>query len=395
MNFDKIVVPTFEEFLQKFTKFSSVTNKTILVVDWLNKLPETDYRSNNVEYLQAIYDFLWLDHIHVLKEWFFEHAEFKEDTVLRFKSYNNIVQNKEINGRYYNHAGRVVRNLFYKNIYLETKKSNTDTNSVLDFFIEFYLNNRTERHLLIPSMIETIKNKDTHGLFIVLLGTHCKASIFNPYTYSYILNTIIKGDKLLCPVMSWCSPVVALHNSSYSELVGIDVIPKVCSKATELHDYYNSQKNIFEDEKLAKIYCCPSEKIDIQHNFIYQYENYFDTVFFSPPYYDVEQYEGGEQSWESFKTYEEWLEGYWRPTVELCYATLKNNGVFSFVIIPEYKPLGKDKVTISHDMLKIAREYFVLEDHYNLNWGGFSAIKEQDHKKITNIVEDFWILRKK
>ena len=74
------------------------------------------------------------------------------------------------------------------------------------------------------------------------------------------------------------------------------------------------------------IYCKGSEILAKNAAFRRKYAGHFDTVFFSPPYYELEMYAGDAQSVRKYKTYPEWLEGYWRPTVELCHHVLVKGG---------------------------------------------------------------------
>jgi len=55
------------------------------------------------------------------------------------------------------------------------------------------------------------------------------------------------------------------------------------------------------------VICCPAEEFtppaDVQ------------MVFTSPPYFHQERYQGGEQTWRSYSTVGEWLEGFLRPII--------------------------------------------------------------------------------
>lgn len=59
-------------------------------------------------------------------------------------------------------------------------------------------------------------------------------------------------------------------------------------------------------------------------------EGMFDAVMTSPPYYDKEKYfdEPG-QCWRDYGTFESWVEGYLRPTVENAFFSLKVGGKFA------------------------------------------------------------------
>jgi len=49
-------------------------------------------------------------------------------------------------------------------------------------------------------------------------------------------------------------------------------------------------------------------------------------VFTSPPYFDQEQYAGGQQSWRDFETFGAWVEGFLRPLVRKAASALTEGG---------------------------------------------------------------------
>ena len=131
-----------------------------------------------------------------------------------------------------------------------------------------------------------------------------------PYTLSMCMNYKF---KVFTPTLGWSSYLIGmLSNTNLEEYVGVDVIQKVCETTEQIA---NNIKN--------KIYCCPSETLYYNEPFMQKYTNYFDFIFFSPPYYELELYDGDLQSTTLYKTYEEWLEKYWNVTIKLCYALLK------------------------------------------------------------------------
>lgn len=52
----------------------------------------------------------------------------------------------------------------------------------------------------------------------------------------------------------------------------------------------------------------------------------FDIVFTSPPYFDVERYEGNESSWRNFKSQNDWINGFLCKAMSNGYRHLKNGG---------------------------------------------------------------------
>ena len=93
-----------------------------------------------------------------------------------------------------------------------------------------------------------------------------------------------------------------------------------------------------------------------------------DLAFSCPPYFDLEVYsKDNTQSYNEYSNYEEWLEKYWRQTIKICYAKLKQNGKFVFIIKDYYGKLNlKDKM-----------ENIILEE-------GFSFIESFQYKTSVN-----------
>jgi hypothetical protein len=406
-NYDAFMVDCFGEYTKptlmefRYESEQTYTADRLSLYEYSLKLPEDDNRHLDFDsWSQTLYTGFIENFEYMMRLWFEKHVAVKDmDNFLRFnvqRTSDKIENGYIIDGRKEITSGRLLRNISYKGIYRDTGKSNSSEKcSLLDTFTGLAINKFNISCLLTPKVAEFISQGRYDDFFAILRGTSNRASIFNPYTYSWILNNVFPdGKKLLSPVMSWCSPVIGLANSGYDEMVAIDVIPEVVEKSRLLHEYSEGLRNGFfvDDSKTAEFYCCPSEQLDNRHNFSEKYAEHFDTVFFSPPYYDLEIYTGGEQSHESFQTYEQWLDGYWRPTVELCYRCLKPGATFSFVIVHDYGAAGK-KTPISDDMKRIACEYFKYDKLLNISWGGFSAAEGAAEKR-KGLLENFHIMKK-
>ena len=62
--------------------------------------------------------------------------------------------------------------------------------------------------------------------------------------------------------------------------------------------------------------------------FIPEWENKVGLAFSSPPYFDLEDYKIGEQSYKEGVTYKEWVDNYLEPTIKNIYKYLIVNGFF-------------------------------------------------------------------
>jgi len=174
----------------------------------------------------------------------------------------------------------------------------------------------------------------------------------------------LKGTKIFTPTLGWSSYCYGfLECPQVLEYVGTDVIPQVCKKTKEL-------AQIVAPEKTTTIYCKPSEDLFESSEFMKQYRAHFDVVFFSPPYYKLEMYEGGDQSTERYKTYEEWLAGYWEKTIQLCHHVLEKHGKLCYILSGYGSENTKEQYDLLGDMNNITKKYFKFHSQqpmYNKN----------------------------
>jgi hypothetical protein len=120
----------------------------------------------------------------------------------------------------------------------------------------------------------------------------------------------------------------------------------VCKKTAEFAaKFYGAKK--------TTIFCEPSENLLGRGTFRQKYKEYFDVVFFSPPYYRLEMYSGKNQSTEQYKSYEEWLEKYWGATMELCHWVLQKGGKMCYILsgYGSDNTRGVDNTKGSYDLL--------------------------------------------
>lgn len=66
--------------------------------------------------------------------------------------------------------------------------------------------------------------------------------------------------------------------------------------------------------------------------FIPEWENKIGLAFSSPPYFDLEDYTVGKQSYRAGVSYEEWKTNYLYPTLQNIYKYLTDNGILAFNI---------------------------------------------------------------
>ncbi len=306
-------------------------------------------------------------------EMVFNHITNRNDYLTRFFSVSLKIQEtpkireiepmnpNEMNNNKLVNYKNIIRNMFWLDILKNTKSGFENNPSYINVLEELYFNNIIDYKLLTPSAIHYIQKNRIGSVYS---SYYFRASIMNPYLVYSIHKSLIQGSRIFTPTLGWASYCYGfLECDEVLEYVGTDVIQTVCEKTAQFAktNYPN---------KIVDIYCSPSEDLLANPEFIHKYTEYFDTVFFSPPYYCLEIYEGEQQSTFKYNTYELWLDNYWRKTIELCKLVLKKGGKLCYILSGygsnsgSYKKMGF--YDLLNDMNAITDEFFTKIDTQNL-----------------------------
>lgn len=252
-----------------------------------------------------------------------------------------------------------IRNMHYKAILESTQSGFKHHTSFLTVLKDLYNHHIIDYKLLTPSGIFYMNNGRLGSVFS---SYYFRASIMNPFLVYSINMSILHGTKIFTPTLGWTSYAYGFLECPYvKEYVGCDVIPSVCDKTRNfIHQRYPHIE--------STILCEPSENLAVNRSVNAKYKNHFDVVFFSPPYYELEIYPGANQSTTKYKSYDEWLEKYWRETIILCHNVLKRGGQMCY-ILSNYGG-ENNKYDLLKDMNTITKEYFTfrkMENMYNKN----------------------------
>lgn len=232
----------------------------------------------------------------------------------------------------------IIRNMFYKDILQNTQSGLENIPSFLDVLGDFYLRGIIDYKILTPSSLHYMHQGRLGSVFS---SYYFRASIMNPLVPYSINHSYLKGRRIFTPTLGWGSYCYGfLECPMVTEYVGTDVIPHVCKKTAEFAaKFYSSKK--------TTIFCEPSENLLGHATFRQKYKDYFDVVFFSPPYYRLEMYAGKNQSTSKYKSYEEWLENYWAATMKLCHWVLQPKGKMCYIL----SGYGSENTKGSYDLL--------------------------------------------
>ena len=122
----------------------------------------------------------------------------------------------------------------------------------------------------------------------------------------------------------WGDRLAGFYASTKTELyVGIDPRKENHPIYREQADRYDSMVSKFwEIKKKSEFLCEAAEEADLE-----RYEDTFDTIFTSPPYFNVERYSHDDtQSWVRYKDIDTWNKQFMFKTMDNILPTLKSGG---------------------------------------------------------------------
>ena len=245
-----------------------------------------------------------------------------------------------------------IRNMHYRDILKNTKSGMENVPTYMDVLTDLYVHSIIDYKILTPSSRFYIRNGRLGSVFS---SYYFRASIMNPYLVYSLNKSVLHGTRIFTPTLGWTSYCYGfLECPNVIEYVGTDVIPGVCAKTA-------SFAKLRYPNKKVDIFCKPSEELARSRAFLNKYREHFDVVFFSPPYYKLEMYKGGEQSTEKYKTYEEWLKGYWEETIKLCKYVLQKDGKLCYILSGYGSENTKEEYDLLKDMNSITKKYFTLK----------------------------------
>jgi tRNA G10 N-methylase Trm11 len=118
----------------------------------------------------------------------------------------------------------------------------------------------------------------------------------------------------------------------------------------------------FEDKTTSEVIMIFKKSQDVDYSKLPKY----DLIFTSPPYFDLEKYEG----MEIFKNKDEFIEKYWRPTIEKAYKYLEKGGHLA-LNMPEEMYIALKPMIGSADPVRLKCRYkidlIIRETLLNLN----------------------------
>lgn len=138
--------------------------------------------------------------------------------------------------------------------------------------------------------------------------------------------------------MGWGDRLAAFYAGNTTEhYVGLD--PKADNHPiyNTQRDFYNKHTTFFENEKTSEFHISPAEEFDFT-----PYTNYFDMVFTSPPYFNLEHYsQDNTQSFKRYKKVEQWSNEFLHKVLTNIYPSVKLHGIVAINISDVFSTSGK------------------------------------------------------
>jgi hypothetical protein len=140
--------------------------------------------------------------------------------------------------------------------------------------------------------------------------------------------------------MGWGDRLAGFYAGNTTEhYVGLD--PKADNHPLyeEQRDFYLKHTSFFENDKTSEFHVAPAEEFDFS-----KYPNYFDMVFTSPPYFNVEHYsQDSTQSFKRYKSVDIWNTEFLHKVLTNIYPSVKLNGIVAINISDVFSTSGKGK----------------------------------------------------
>lgn len=191
--------------------------------------------------------------------------------------------------------------------------------------IEFFAGKASENKKVYPDTMSLGKKIET-AFRLCGFKTASKPSNFPIKTVDEVLSKYNVNNKYYDYSCGWGSRLLsALKN--HVEYYGTDPNLDLVNRLNQLvRDYKDAtENNTYTDIK--------SQGSEI---FVPEWVNKFGLAFSSPPYFDLEDYKIGNQSWKTGVTYDSWLHNYFEKTVQNIHKYLIDDGYF-LININNYK----------------------------------------------------------
>ena len=138
-----------------------------------------------------------------------------------------------------------------------------------------------------------------------------------------IIYDMFKSENILDFSMGWGDRLAGFYASEHGKhYVGLDPRGENHPIYKEQSEFYEKHLGFFEHERKSEFHCSPAEDFAFA-----PYNEYFDMVFTSPPYFSVERYSYDDtQSWVRYKDINDWNKDFLQSTLGNLWGSIKKGG---------------------------------------------------------------------
>lgn len=138
------------------------------------------------------------------------------------------------------------------------------------------------------------------------------------------------GAHILDPCHGWGGRMLGfLLSKTAAHYHGFEVDPKTRDGVQEI---FNDLKSLAPRAKSCNLVLRPFEESKLK-------PSSYDFALTSPPYFDVEKYNGDKSSWRRYPKFDAWVDGFYRPLIEKTAAALKTRAIFALQVGNQSYPL--------------------------------------------------------
>jgi hypothetical protein len=156
-----------------------------------------------------------------------------------------------------------------------------------------------------------------------------------------------KSENVLDFSAGWGDRLAGFYTGETTKhYVGIDPNSNNHPGYKKQAEFYEKHSTFFEQDREVDFIDSAAEDVDYS-----KYENFFDTIFTSPPYFNTEKYtEDDTQSWVRYKKIDDWNVKFLHATLEKLVPTLKSGGILAVNIADVFNAPINDYVEITNPM---------------------------------------------
>jgi hypothetical protein len=138
-----------------------------------------------------------------------------------------------------------------------------------------------------------------------------------------IIYDMFESENILDFSAGWGDRLAGFYASEHGKhYVGLDPRKENHPLYEKQAEFYDKHLGFFEHERKSEFYCSPAEDFDFS-----QYNEHFDMVFTSPPYFSVERYSYDDtQSWVRYKDINDWNKDFLQTTLGNLWGSIKSGG---------------------------------------------------------------------